>query len=382
MGKEGAEALSHLDVRRGLDVLLARERGDVDGVLDDTELEVVADLHGKLDPDGFLGLIGCTGNVRAQKHVVEAVVCRLLERLLAEDVEGGPGDFTRLESLDERLVDDKLAAGAVDDANTGLHDADGVRVDEPFGLGGQSDVECEVVGVLEDVVDRDERDVVLAGDDGGDEGVVANERHAEGVGAAGDFEADAPEPDDAERLAPQLGALQGLLIPLARVHGAVGARNRPAHGDHQAEGELGYGDGVGARGVHHHDALVGGGIGVDVVDADSGAANNPKLGGVREEGGVGLHSGADDECVGIGEFGSESVLDLVGRDDLPARLFLEDGERGGGDFFGEDDLHAGARLLGYSGELRVRWELRKTHRRKRERQARYGDSSHFCRLPV
>ena len=45
-----------------------------------------------------------------------------------------------------------------------------------------------------------------------------------------------------------------------------------------------------------------GGFGcVDVVDADAGAADDAELGSVREEGGVGLDSGADDEGVGVGE---------------------------------------------------------------------------------
>ena len=41
-------------------------RGEVDGVLDDAELEVVADLHGELDADGLLGLVGGSGDVRAR----------------------------------------------------------------------------------------------------------------------------------------------------------------------------------------------------------------------------------------------------------------------------------------------------------------------------
>ena len=112
--------------------------------------------------------------------------------------------------------DDELAAGAVDDADALLHDADGGLVDEAFGLGGEADVEGEVVGGFEDLVDGDEGYVVLAGDDGGDEGVVADEVHAEAGGAAGDFEADAAEADDAEGFAAELGALEGFFLPFCR----------------------------------------------------------------------------------------------------------------------------------------------------------------------
>ena len=338
VGEEVAEALGHLDVGGDLDVLLVRERGEVDGVLDDAELEVVADLHGELDADGLLGFVGGAGDVRGEDDVVEVEEGGVFEGLLVEDVEGGAGDVAGLDGVGEGLLDDELAAGAVDDADALLHDADGGLVDEAFGLGGEADVEGEVVGGLEDLVDGDEGDVVLAGDDGGDEGVVADEVHAEAGGAAGDLEADAAEADDAEGFAAELGALEGFFLPFAGVHGGVGAGDGAGERDHEAEGEFGYGYGVGAGGVHDDDAAMGGGVGVDVVYAYAGAADDAEFGGGLEEFGVGLDGGADDEGVGVGEFGGEAVFNLVGRDDLPAGLLLEDGESGGRDFFGENDL--------------------------------------------
>ncbi len=190
-----------------------------------------------------------------------------------------------------------------------------VRVDQAFGLRRQADVQREVVGVLEDLVERGEGDAILARDDRRDERVVGDQLHAEGGGAPGDFEADAAEADDAERLAAQLRALQGFLVPFAGVHGLVRARDAAAHGDHQAERQLGDGDGVGAGRVHHHDAVVGGGGGVDVVDAHAGAADDAELGRVLEQRGVGLDGGADDEGVGVGELGLQgfgaSILSAV-----------------------------------------------------------------------
>jgi hypothetical protein len=98
-GRGVAEAGGHLDVGRDFGVLLFGERGDVDGVLDDAELEVVADLVGELDADGLLGFVGGAGDVRAEEDVVEAEVGRVLERLLAEDVEGSAGDVAGLDGL-------------------------------------------------------------------------------------------------------------------------------------------------------------------------------------------------------------------------------------------------------------------------------------------
>jgi hypothetical protein len=72
------------------------ERGEVDGVLHDAELEVVADLHGQLDADGLLGLVGCAGDVRREHDVVEVEEGGVLERLLVEDVEGGAATWPDL----------------------------------------------------------------------------------------------------------------------------------------------------------------------------------------------------------------------------------------------------------------------------------------------
>ena len=49
--------------------------------------------------------------MRGQQHVVEAEIRRILERLLAEDVERRTCDVTRLDSLGEGLIDDQFAAG-------------------------------------------------------------------------------------------------------------------------------------------------------------------------------------------------------------------------------------------------------------------------------
>ena len=90
--------------------------------------------------------------------------------------------------------------------------------------------------------------------------------------------------------------------------------------------------------------------------AYSGASDDTRsLGGGLEELGVGLDGGADDEGVGIGEFGGEPVLDLVGRDYVPAGLLLEDGEGGGRDFFCENDLQGDLSSVSTSIRLLGPW---------------------------
>src|SRR5436309_4992835 len=134
-----------------------------------------------------------------EDDVVEVEEGGVFEGLLVEDVEGGAGYVAGFDGLGECLFDDELTAGAVDDADALLHDADGGLVDEAFGLGGEADVECEVVGGLQDLVNGDEGYIVLAGDDGGYERIVADEVHAEAGGAACDFETDAAEANEIGR---------------------------------------------------------------------------------------------------------------------------------------------------------------------------------------
>jgi len=112
------------------------------------------------------------------------------------------------------------------------------------------------------------------------------------------------------------------------VHGAGGARNRAGEGDHQADGELCHSDGVGSRRIHDDDALAGGGVGVDVIDANTGAPDDAELRRRLEQLGVCLNSRTDNEGVCVGEFGCKAVFNLIRRDDLPAGFLLEDGEGG------------------------------------------------------
>ena len=115
--------------------------GNVNGVLDYAELEVVADLVGELDADGLLGFVGGAGDVGREEDVVEGLEGRVLEGLLVEDVECGTGYVAGLDGFGEGLFDDEFgAAGAVDDADALLHDGEGGGVDEAFGLGGEADV--------------------------------------------------------------------------------------------------------------------------------------------------------------------------------------------------------------------------------------------------
>ena len=47
------------------------QRGQIDGVLYDAELEILAHLHRDLDANGFLRFRSGAGDVRRENHVLE-----------------------------------------------------------------------------------------------------------------------------------------------------------------------------------------------------------------------------------------------------------------------------------------------------------------------
>ena len=139
-------------------------------------------------------------------------------------------------------------------------------------------------------------------------GIVGDDVHAEGDGAARDLAADAAHADDAERLAAKLRALERFAVPLARDHRGVRLRNFARERKQQREGVLRRRDRVAAGRVHHHDAALRGRLDIDVVDADAGAADDlqPRRRGQRL--GRHLRRAADDQRVEVADAGDQLVF--------------------------------------------------------------------------
>ena len=95
------------------------------------------------------------------------------------------------------------------------------------------------------------------------------------------------------------------------MHQLVGAADVAGHRQHQRQSVFGHGDGIGAGSVHHRDALAGGGIKVDVVDANARASDHPQLVGMFEKLGIDLHRRADDERVRRLQLRRQLAVELV-----------------------------------------------------------------------
>ena len=82
LGEKGAETSCEIDVGRKLHVLFVAERGQIDGVLHDAELEIFAHLHRDLNADGLLRFGGGPGDVRREDDVLEFEIRRVFRAAL------------------------------------------------------------------------------------------------------------------------------------------------------------------------------------------------------------------------------------------------------------------------------------------------------------
>jgi hypothetical protein len=162
-------------------------------------------------------------------------------------------------------------------------------------------VDGDEVRFAEQLLQRDQPHAELGGAARLDVGVVGDQRHAEGGQSLGDEDADAAQPDDADGLLGDLDAGELRALPGALAQRGVGGRDVPGGGQEQRDGVLGGTDDVRRRGVHHHDATLGGGGDVDVVQADAGPRDHLQVRSRGQRLGVDLRGAADHDRRRVGE---------------------------------------------------------------------------------
>ena len=100
------------------------------------------------------------------------------------------------------------------------------------------------------------------------------------MSAIGDDPANIAESNDAEGFVADFDAGKFTAIPTPRFDGGVSCGDVASQGHQHRDGVLGGGHTVALRAVHHDDAAAGGGIEIDVVHADAGAADHAERGGL------------------------------------------------------------------------------------------------------
>src|SRR5690606_13399211 len=124
--------------------------------------------------------------------------------------------------------------------------------------------------------------------------------HAEALRAPCHQRADASQADDAEPCAVEL-APEEAAVPAAGAHQPVGARHAAGGGEHQRQRQLGRGDVVRLRSVHHEDPATTRGLEIDVVDPYAAPSDDPEPGRLGEQLLVDLSATAGDDRVVVAD---------------------------------------------------------------------------------
>ena len=113
---------------------------------------------------------------------------------------------------------------------------------------------------------------------GGQKRVKGDHFHLQAKRARRSDGTDIAAADNAQRLAGQLNPHKARLLPFPVMGRGVGLRDLSRQREHHGDGVLCRGDGIAERRVHHHNAFLGGGGQVDIIDTDTGAADDFHIG--------------------------------------------------------------------------------------------------------
>ena len=170
-----------------------------------------------------------------QRHVLHARQRMVrLERLGMKNVEPGMADMAAREGVEQGRFIDQRAARGVDQDRAGLDACEPLGVEQAAGLVVQCEMQRDHVGPRQ-AAHRGSTSATPASGRGERFQAITSMPMPRAMRC--DFPADATEPDQAQRLALELHALQRL--PHARAHRAVHAGEVAAAGEHQRNGVLG-----------------------------------------------------------------------------------------------------------------------------------------------
>ena len=217
-------------------------------------------------------------------------------RLDLENIECGSSDMAGLERIMQGVFSDESTAGAVHDADAFFAKGEAAGVEHVAGFIGERHMHADEVGLREEAVDiLDKLDLEAAGAADGKIGIVGENAHAEGHGAAGKLRADAAHAENAEGFVVELDALVFFAVPASGFHAGIGLRDVASDTDKEGKGMLGGGDGIATGSVHDDDTTARCGIHIDIVHAHTGAADDLQVRSGLQNSGGDFGLAADDE---------------------------------------------------------------------------------------
>ena len=145
------------------------------------------------------------------------------------------------------------------------------------GLGGQGGVDGEVIDLRQHLSDAANKlNSKFTRPLGSKKGIKADHPHIEGPSPAGNRLPDSAHSHDSERLARKLNPHELPPIPTMLTQAGIGGGHIAGKGQNQCKCMLGRTDGIAGGGVHHHDALPGRRLLVDIVGTNTGPHDGPQ----------------------------------------------------------------------------------------------------------
>ena len=153
-----------------------RYEGRVDGVAGRLAIQHGEHLLSGLDGHLALGLLRGRPEVGRGDQFGVFEQRQVAGRFFGENVQGGAGQLSAFQSVQQSVLVHQLAAGDVDEAGVGFHHSQLGRRNQISGARRQGSVQGDKVGLLQHLVQRHHRHVHAGGEVRGDEGVVGTRR--------------------------------------------------------------------------------------------------------------------------------------------------------------------------------------------------------------
>src|ERR1700730_16615061 len=205
----------------------------------------------------------------------------------------------------------EAAARAIDDPYALLGLGEVLRRQNVFRLRRQWRVQGYEIGAGEKSFEADFLDSEIEGAFGREERIVGDDPHVQANRARGDDRPDSAAADDAEHLAGDLDTHKTVLFPFAGLGRRIGLGNLAGEREHQCDRMFGGGDRIAKRRIHHDNAFPGRGGNIDIIDADSRAADHFQPLRPLEKFGGDLRSRANGKAVETADDAGELVLVLA-----------------------------------------------------------------------
>ena len=164
---------------------------------------------------------------------------------------------------------------------------------------GKRDVNGDEVGLPEDLLKIDQFETAREMRIRIDIRIVGNDVHAHSPALARHFASNAAEADDAQRLSCEFHTLEPGFFPLPVLQRLIGLRNVARQGEQHRDGVFSSSGRRSTRRVHDQDAAFGGGIEIDIVHTDAGAADDPEAFRFLYEFPIHSRAAANDDAVHV-----------------------------------------------------------------------------------